>query len=107
MAWGEVPRDDYAGIDSAELREQVVVVRKSRERLLAHQAGKGGGGQPPELSKPGWASVAAGLVLLAGGLALAGWWFFYPDLVFQTLGERESPRRLRSAPRSSSAAAGW
>ena len=86
VAWGEVPRDDYAGIDSAELREQVVVVRKSRERLLAHQAGKGGGGQPPELSKPGWASVAAGLVLLAGGLALAGWWFFYPDLVFQTLG---------------------
>ena len=83
---GEVSRDDYAGIDAAELREQVVVAQKSRERLLAHQAGKGGGGQAPEMAKPGWASVAAGLVLLAGGLGLVGWWFFYPNIVFETLG---------------------
>ncbi|MDE2652321.1 MAG: AAA family ATPase [Gemmatimonadota bacterium] len=86
VAWAEVPRDDYAGIDTAELREQVVVAQKSRERLMAQQAGKGGGSEPPEMPKPGWASIAAGLVLLAGGLALAGWRFLYPDLVFETLG---------------------
>ncbi|MCY4571711.1 MAG: AAA family ATPase [Gemmatimonadetes bacterium] len=87
VPWGEVSRDDYAGIDAAELREQVAAAQKSRERLLAHQAGTGGGtGQAPEMAKPGWASMAAGLVLLAGGLGLVGWWFFYPSIVFETLG---------------------
>ena len=87
VPWREVPRDDYAGIDSAELREQVVVVQKSRESLLAHQGGKGNdAGRLPDLAKPGWASMAAGLVLLAGGLALAAWGFIYPEVVFETLG---------------------
>lgn len=87
VPWDDVSQSDYAGIDAEELREHVVVAQKSRERVLAHQAGKGNStGVHAELSKPGWPSLAAGLVLLAGGLALAGWWFFYPDQVFETLG---------------------
>ena len=87
VPWDDVSQSDYAAIDAEELREHVVVAQKSRESVLAHQAGKGNStGVPAELSKPGWPSLAAGLVLLAGGLALAGWWFFYPDQVFETLG---------------------
>lgn len=87
VPWDDVSQSDYAGIDGEELREHVVVAQKSRESVLAHQAGKGNStGGPAELSKPGWPSLAAGLVSLAGGLALAGWWFFYPDVVFETLG---------------------
>ena len=87
VPWDDVPRDEYAGIDSVELRKQVAVVQQSRQRVLEHRAGAGNGtvraAEPP---RPGWFSLAAGLVLLAGGVALAGWWFLYPDQVFETLG---------------------
>ncbi len=85
--WDEVPREDCARVDSGELREQVAIAHKSRESLLAHRAGKENGAiRPSPLTKPGWPSLAAGVVLLAGGLALAAWGFLYPDFVFETIG---------------------
>ena len=67
--------DDYAGIRlTRSCVTGVVVVQKSREsaarrktRLARARATPAG--RLPDLAKPGWASMAAGLVLLAGGLA--------------------------------------
>ena len=91
VPWGQVPQGDYAGIPHAKLREGVLALQKSSQTLSAQKEARKGEGNSrlPAPSRPGRASLAAGLTLLASGLGLGSWPAFFPDLVLGIPGGTE------------------
>lgn len=96
VSWDEVPPRDYAEVPHAELRERVLDYRKSRERLLAQEQNEKGddSARVPPLTRPGWGSLAAGLVLLAGGLGLGAWPLFFQNIALRVPGGTELTANL-------------